>query len=262
MREIDKKNRIGKKARRFRSSCVSLETYRSYIRKEESIKMTDNPTVVNLTKKSGTIRFEDYLFIPKDSLAFTTLTDAQKKAIKNIEEYWNNRVRNYRNWKFQKHWSYRKESISSRLDKYTFESLKGNNNSKSIQNFVRKFLRNKEFRKKFIRILWDRFENDLRDPRMELLQYLDITDNKQLLIAMFPHVVSGIVSVIEKELFTFYFTFVSEFSVSYAIRVGLFHFRDLEIQKPIEKEEVIPILKEILKSNGINRETEGEKSSI
>ena len=208
--------------------------------------MTDNHTVVNSTKKVKSIWFEDYLFIPKNFLSFTTLTERQKKAIKNIEEYWINRVRNYRTWKFQKHWSYRKESISSRLDNHTFKSLKGNNNSKSIRNFVRTFLRNKEFRGKFNDSLYEQFENDPSDPRMELLQYLDITDNKQLLIEIFPHVVSGIISVIEKELFSFYFTFISEFSVSYAIRVGLIHFRDLENQDPIEKEEVIPILNELI----------------
>jgi len=156
-------------------------------------------------------------------------------------------VRNYRNWKFQKHWSYKKESVSSRLDRYTFESLKGNNNSKSIQNFVRIFLRDKKFRKKFLDILYDQFEKDPSDPRMELLQYLDPTDNKQLLIEIFPHVVSGSVYVIEKELLSFYFTFIREFSVSYAIRVGLIHFRNLEDQDPIEKEEVIPILNELIK---------------
>ena len=208
--------------------------------------LLDNRKVVNPTKKGGSINFRDYLFLPKNHPAFTTLTDAQKQAIKNIEEYWINRVRNYRNWKFQKHWSYKKESVSSRLDRYTFESLKGNNNSKSIQNFVRIFLRDKKFRKKFLDILWDQFEKDPSDPRMELLQYLDPTDNKQLLIEIFPHVVSGSVYVIEKELLSFYFTFISEFSVSYAIRVGLIHFRNLEDQYPIEKEEVIPILNELI----------------
>ncbi len=174
----------------------------------------------------------------------------QKKAIKNIEKYWTNRVRNYRNWKFQKHWSYKKESISSRLDRYTFESLKGNNNSRSIQNFVRIFLRDKKFRKKFKDILWDQFEKDPSDPRMELLQYLDITDNKQSLIEIFPHVVSGIVYVVEKELISFYFTFMSGFSVSYAIRVGLIHFRYLENQDPIKKEEVLAILNELINEKG------------
>ncbi len=202
--------------------------------------------VVNLTKKGRPINFRDYLFLPKDSLAFTTLTTAQKKAIKNIEEYWINRIRNYQNWKFRKHWSYKKESISSRLDRYTFESLKGNNNSKSIQNFVRKFLRDKKFRKKFEVILWQQFEKDPSDPNMELLQYLDYTDSKQLLIDIFPHVVSGIVYVVEKELISFYFTFINEFSLSYAIRVGLIHFRDLENQDPIEKEEVLAILNELI----------------
>ena len=208
--------------------------------------MTANHKVVNSTKKGRSINFGDYLFLPKSSLAFTTLTDAQKQAIKKIEEYWINRVRNFRNWKFQKHWSYKKESISSRLDGYTFKSLRGNNNSKSIQNFVRMFLRNKKFRKKFESILWDQFEKDPSDPRMELLQYLDTTDYKQALIEIFPYVVSGRVYVIEKELISFYFTFISEFSISYAIRVGLIHFRDLKNQDPIEKEEVIAILNELI----------------
>ncbi len=208
--------------------------------------MLDDRKVVNLTKKGSPINFRDYLFLPKNHPVFTTLTEKQKQAIKNIEEYWINRVRNYRNWKFQKHWSYKKETISSRLDKYTFKSLKGNNNSKSIGNFVRIFLRDKKFRKKFQGILWDQYEKDPSDPRMELLQYLDPTDNKQLLIEIFPHVVSGSIYVIEKELLSFYFTFISEFSVSYAIRVGLIHFRNLEDQDPIEKEEVIPILNELI----------------
>lgn len=208
--------------------------------------MNANNKVVNPTKRGKSINLGNYLFLPKSSLAFTTLTDEQKQAIKNIEEYWTNRVKNYQNWRFQKHWSNKKESISSRLDRYTFESLKGNNNSKSIQNFVRTFLRDKGFQKKFKVILWDQFEQDPSDTRMELLQYLDITDNKQLLTEIFPHVVSGRVYVIEKELFSFYYTFISEFSMSYAIRVGLIHFRDLESQNPIEKEEVIPILKDLI----------------
>lgn len=209
--------------------------------------MNANHKVVNPTKKGKSINFGDYLFIPKSSLAFTTLTEKQKQTIKNIEEYWNNRVRNYQNWRFQKHWNYKKESISSRLDRYTFKSLKGNNNSKSIQNFVRTFLRDKSFQKKFKVILRDQFEKDPSDPRMELLQYLDISDNKQLLTETFPHVVSGRIYVVEKELFSFYYTFISEFSVSYAIRGGLIHFRDLASQNPIEKEEVIPILKEMIR---------------
>lgn len=209
--------------------------------------MNANNKVVNPTKKGKSINFGDYLFLSKSSPAFTNLTEEQKQAIKNIEEYWINRVRNYQNWRFQKHWSNKKESISSRLDRYTFESLKGNNNSKSIQNFVRTFLRDKGFQKKFKVLLWDQFEKDPSDTRMELLQYLDITDNKQLLTEIFPHVVSGRVYVIEKELFSFYYTFISEFSMSYAIRVGLIHFRDLESQNPIEKEEVIPILKEMIR---------------
>jgi hypothetical protein len=215
-----------------------------------------NRKVVISTEKGSSIIFRDYLFLPKNSLALTTLTEKQKIAIKNIEEYWTNRVRNFRNWKFQKHWSYKKESISSRLDRYTFKTLKGNNNSKSIQNFVRLFLRDKKFRKRFEIILWNQYEKDLVDPSMELLQYLDPTDNKQLLIEIFPYVVSGKINVIEKELISFYFTFINEFSISYAIRVGLIHFRDLKNQDPIEKEEVIAILNELISEFKKEREEE------
>ncbi|GAH85329.1 unnamed protein product, partial [marine sediment metagenome] len=42
------------------------------------------------------------------------------------------------------------------------------------------------------------------------------------------------------------YSFLSNFTVSYAIRVGLIHFRDLENQVPIEKEEVIAILNELI----------------
>jgi len=51
---------------------------------------------------------------------------------------------------------------------------------------------------------------------------------------------------IEKELITLYFTFLCNFTISYAIRTALIHFKEIEDQDPIKKEEVIPILKEIL----------------
>lgn len=185
----------------------------------------------------------DYIFKPKNSPSFTTLTEAQKIAIKNIEVYWLNRIRNYDNWKTQKHWSLRKETISSRIDYRTWILLKNNNNSKSIQNFIRKFLRESGFRDKFNETLWDQYKND---PAFEFLQYLDPTDFKDALINLFPHVVSGEITVIEKELFTFYNTFMCQFSVSYVLRVALIHFRYLENQDPLKFEEVLEIMNSII----------------
>lgn len=199
--------------------------------------------VVKSTKKGKSINFMDFIFKSKNSHSFTTLTEKQKIAIKNIEIYWLNRVRNYNNWKTQKHWSLRKETISSRLDTHTWSLLKNNNNSKSIQNFIRKFLRESVFRDKFNEILWDQYK---KDPAFEFLQYLDPTDFKDALINLFPHVVSGEIIVIEKELFTFYNTFMCQFSISYVLRIALIYFRDLKNQDPLKFEEVIEIMNSII----------------
>lgn len=195
--------------------------------------------VVKATKKGKSINFMDFIFKSKKSPSFTTLTGRQKIAIKNIELYWLNRIRNYNNWKTQKHWSLRKETISSRLDTHTWSLLKNNNNSKSIQNFIRKFLRESSFRDKFNEILWKQYRND---PGFEFLQYLDPSDFKNALINLFPHVVSGEITVIEKELFTFYNTFMCQFSISYVLRIALIHFRDLENQDTLKFDEVLEIM--------------------
>jgi len=199
--------------------------------------------VVKATKNGKSINFNDFIFKSKRSHDFTTLTDPQKIAIKNIEKYWLNRIRNYDNWKTQKHWSLHRETVSSRLDTHTWNFLKNNNNSKSIQNFIRKFLRDPSFRKEFNTILWNQYEND---PAFEFLQYLDPSDFKDALINLFPHVVSGEIMVIEKELFTFYNTFMCQFSISYVLRSALIHFRDLEDQNIIDFEEVLDIMDSML----------------
>ena len=195
--------------------------------------------VVKATKKGKSINFMDFIFKSKKSPNFSTLKEKQKIAIKNIEIYWLNRIRNFNNWKTQKHWSLRKETISSRLDFHTWSLLKNNNNSRSIQNFIRRFLRESGFRDKFNEILWEQYKSD---PAFEFLQYLDPTDFKDALINLFPHVVSGEITVIEKELFTFYNTFMCQFSISYVLKVALIHFRDLENQDSLRFEEVLDIM--------------------
>jgi len=91
-----------------------------------------------------------------------------------------------------------------------------------------------KFRKKFLTTLYHQFDQDFSQPFLTEKWFDDIKVASCRTITM------------EKELLTLYFTFLSNFTVSYAIRTALIHFRDLEHQDPIEKEEVIPILKETL----------------
>ncbi|MFX1236331.1 MAG: hypothetical protein ACFFAS_20315 [Promethearchaeota archaeon] len=190
------------------------------------------------------INFEDYLFRPKKDTDFTTLTKAQQTAIKNIEEYWIRRTKNYYNWKSQKHWNYKRETISARIEKHLYNELKTNNNNKSIQNFIRHFLRDIDFRNLYLNKLHEQFEKDLR---LWFLDYLDYTDKKAKIIEIFPKVISGEINTIEKELFTFYSTFLTDFSMSYMIRVALIHFRHESPSEPINKEEVIYIMRTLVR---------------
>lgn len=219
------------------------------ISKNKSNKKTTDAhrKTVNPPMKSKSINFFEYLFIPKSSEAFTALTMAQQTAIRHIEKYWINRVKNFKNWKYQKHWSYKKESISTRVETQLHEELKSNNNNKSIQNFVRHFLRDSDFRNKYFDKLYEQYSKDQYEI-LSIYEYLDFTDKKALLIDLFPKVILGEIYTIEKELFTFYSTFLTEISTSYMIKVALIHFRYEKNQKPIEKEEVIPLLINILKN--------------
>lgn len=198
--------------------------------------------VVKFEKKSKSIDFQDYLFIAKSKTDFTTLTVPQQEAIKAIEKYWINRIHNYKNWKMGNHWSYKKESISARVEKDLFEKLKSNISQRCIQNFVRHFLRDRAFRDKFYRALLDQYHKDAH-PKIvaqDLTDWLDILKN------IFPSVVSGEVYKLEKDLFSFYCKFNTEFTVSYTIRVALMHFRDIEDQLSIIKDEVHPIMTDLL----------------
>jgi len=228
------------------------------IKKEKVIKISKNNSdtrmslgnhkAVNPPIESKSINLFNYLFLPKSSETFTALTMAQQTKIRNIEKYWINRVKNFKNWKYQKHWSYKKESISTRVETRLHEELKTNNNNRSIQNFVRHFLRDSDFRNQYFDKLYEQYSKDQYEI-LSIYENLDYTDKKALLIDLFPKVISGEIYTIEKELFTFYSTFLTEMSTSYMIKVALIHFRNEKDQEPIEKEEVIPLLMNILKDS-------------
>lgn len=205
--------------------------------------------VVNSTKKNYSINLFNFIYLSKKDPRFTILTEPQKQAIKKIRDYWSNRARNTRNWKSQKHWSYRKETISSRIDIQLFDKLKNYNVQKIIQNFVRRFLRDRTFRNYFIdHTLPEQFE---KEKIVTIWDGIDTTDCYSNLINVYPKVVSGNVYTIEKELFSFYFTFINiKSSISYAVRVALIHHRNDSDREPIKKEEIIPILLDLIKEEG------------
>jgi len=200
--------------------------------------MTANPTVVDKSSKGKSVNLHEYLFIRKDSPRFTTLTKRQQEAVKKIENYWINRTRNYKNWKTQKHWSYKTETISIRIERNLNERIKNRNNSLLLRNFIRQFLIDDNFRKSFIEQVYKTEQKDW-GKLGEIYPYLDTTDKKTFLMQEFPFTISSKILVIEKELFTFYFTFLSETSITYALRTALKFYKNLSINyKPIMKEDV------------------------
>ncbi|KKM63527.1 hypothetical protein LCGC14_1510570 [marine sediment metagenome] len=157
------------------------------------------------------------------------LKEGRKPRLKKV-----NKALNFNELKTQQHWSDKETTISSRIEKGLYEKIKKMNINKLIQNLIRSFLRFPKFRKDLLDKISYQFEQDFSGPILSE-KWLEDTN-----------VVTGIFSIVEKELLTFHFTFLSNFTVSYAIRVGLIHFRDLENQEPIDKEEVIPILNELI----------------
>ena len=233
-------------SRKQREKLEEIENKLQEIKNEIKIRTRNTITinkVVNHTKKVWSINFLNFILLSPSDVRFTILTSEQKKAIKNIKKYWIDRVKNYRNWKTQKHWSKAKVTISSRIEKILYDSLKSLNIQKIIQNFVRNFFRNSKFREVFLETLDQQYKEDMPIP----VEGIDITDWFGTLKNIYPYVVSGKVLTIEKELFTFYFTFCSEFSVSYATRVALIHFRNELPQEPIERNEISPIMQDLLK---------------
>ena len=213
-------------------------------------KSTDKSKIVKQTKKGIPLDLEELLIIPHDSEYFTTfknslwydqLSDLQKKAIENIEDYWQNRVKNFKNWKDSKHFGYRKESVSARISGYLYNSLKSKNKNKLIQNFVRFLLRNKDFQEEFKKKLGEQYEKDLNSLMFELEEQKyqeDTTAFMKKLKELYPYVVSGEIFTLEKELFVFYCYFFTTFSISYILRCGLLFQYEIETQEPIQKFEV------------------------
>lgn len=207
-----------------------------------------NPTfkVVIPKKRTKSINFGEYIFKPNKRNEITTLTSAQQEAIKKIEEYWINRFKAGKNWKNASHWSYKKESISTRMSESEFLSLKSKNKPEIINNFIRLFLRNQEFRFEII----ERMDELVKYDAVNLLDFAkDITDVLQILIEYYPCVVSAKVLNVEKEIFTFYFRFICiKYSVSYAIRCALIGYEEFEYQEPLKPDEVPGIMFNLLKN--------------
>lgn len=208
-------------------------------------------SAVNGERKHPPINFDDYLFIDKKSAEFTALSPAQQTAIRNIEEYYSNRWRNLKNWKTQVHFSYKKETLSTRIREDEYRTMRDRNNSKHIRFGVRRFLWDPKFRLAFI----ERLGQAVQEEMQQVKQWCrDLTDLNDELVKRFPRVISGKVYNLEKELFVFYFTFMSGVSVSFAVKTLLVHFPTFDHQDALEQDEVPQILFSILSDQ---KETRG-----
>lgn len=238
--EIDSKKRI---TAIQRNKLKEIENKLQEIEDDIKKKICDGSIkVVNSSIKTRSVNLSYFINLPKTDLRFTILTEQQRDAIIKIKKYWKTRVKNSKNWKAQKHWGYKQETISARINENLFNRLKNVNINKIIQNFIRKFLRDPDFRELFLEKLHEQFIRDVSDP----VDSVDLTSWFESLLHMFPKVVSGKVYTIEKELFTFYFTFLNSFSVSYAVRCALIHYQNLENQIEIKKDEVISLQENLI----------------
>jgi len=198
-------------------------------------------TVVNYRQKSRSIDFRVYIFNKQKQAESTILTPMQREAIKKIEDYWIQRWKNARNWKFQKHFSLRWETVSTRVDETLYKRCSKENVSRKIQTFVRVFLRDAGFREEFL----NRLVEDI--PEEVSSGVRDITDFLDRLNEMFPRVLSGKLRNLEKELVTLYFTLYSQFSLSWAIRRFLIEDPPVAWQPRIYYQEVPGILRALLR---------------
>jgi hypothetical protein len=193
------------------------------------------------------IDFADYIFDKQKQAESITLTEAQRAAIKQIEEYWINRNRNMRNWKTQRHFVSKPESISTRVDASLYRRFSKQDRSTIIRNFTRKFLRDAGFRREFMGRLTDKemLPEGIRGNCSDLTEFLDF------LINAFPYTISGWIPNVEKELLTFYFTFCTDWSLNWALRCALVINASVSEQSPITREEV-PNLLMILASEAMD----------
>lgn len=210
--------------------------------------------VVIPKKKHEPINFNEFIFNKEKKKEITTLSKAQQEAIKKIENYYINRFQMMKNWKNQKHFSYKSESISCRVSKQEFNNLRIIKDiSKYIKIFTRNFIWDPEFRKNFIgNLLHEQINKDGWLNGSPFKRTSDLTDYNQLLIEMYPKVIGAKIYNIEKELFAFYFTFIeNKFSISYVLRCALLNYETLSQQiqeiEPFGKDEVLDIMLSFLK---------------
>lgn len=172
----------------------------------------------------------------------TALTAAQREAIKKVENYWLDRIRNMNHWKVQKHFTWKRESISTRVESTLYQRLKDQDKSRLIRNFARKFLRDPAFRGGFM----GRLDSPDMFPTGIKKNCSDVTEFLSLLTEDFPYTVSGWIPNVEKELLTLYFTFCTRWSLSWALRCSLCDNLESGDQHPILPEEVPYLIQSII----------------
>lgn len=236
-------------SKRQEEKLKEIENKLQDIRKD--IKMKIAPASRNVVKsaiKPRSIHLGFFLDLKSNDPRLTILTERQRQAIKNIKDYLIRRARNTKNWKTSRHWCSKEESIAARIDQWLYEDLqrykkeRKTSTQKIIQNAVRLILRNTEFRRNYVHTLREQFKSEWNTS----IEAKDLTEYFQTLIAVNPNPVGGNVNLFEKELFTFYFSFIGGFTMSYAVRGIIIHHKDLPLQKEIGANEVFPILFELI----------------
>lgn len=197
----------------------------------------------NSSIKPRSINFEYFSALRHDDKRLTLLTERQRDALKKIKKYLLERARNIKNWKSRRDWSPREESVGTRVDMKLYKDLERykkiheRSSQSIIQNYVRAFLRDKNFRRDAVESMREQLEEELHQP----IEAQDLTEFYQQLITLYPNPVSGNITMREKNLFTFYCYHIMNFNVSYAIRNAITYYRDLPHQDEISPIEVVPI---------------------
>ena len=187
-------------------------------------------------KIGRSINFADYIFNKQLQKEDTSLSPAQRAAIKKIEEYWTNRIHNARNWKRQDHFSGKIEVITCRVGQQIYKQWQGKQPSKFLRNFIRAFINSVDTRRDFMAYLETQTQADMTAFCRDRTDFLD------RLVEEFPYTFSTKVLNIEKELLFYYFTFKTTYSVSWALRSALIQDRTYGFHAPLEKDDVSPIL--------------------
>lgn len=228
-----------KQQEKFQEIDAKLQDLLDDIKSKSGTSSSDD----NSSIKPRSINFEYFSELRHDDKRLTLLTERQRDALKKIKKYILERARNTKNWNSRRDWSPREESVGTRVDVKLYEDLerykKVNKRSSQsiIQNYVRTFLRNRNFRRDAVESMREQLENELHQP----IEAQDLTEFYQQLITLYPNPVSGNITMREKNLFTFYCVHVMNFNISYAIRNAIIYHRDLPHQDKISEIEVVPI---------------------